>query len=84
MRPIDGIVLSNGQIEMRGGVLLDVEHTFTTGNHVKVSWDFTKQRPETIRLANRLYPGASEPDEQEIELYDDCGVEPDEIDAICR
>ena len=69
---------------MKGGTILTIDHTFNIGANVKVFYDFTKMKPKRIELTRLVYPGASEPDEQAIEVADDCGVDPDDVDAICR
>lgn len=87
MKPIPGVVVNERQIEMKGGRVLTLEHSFRLGANVLIFFDFTEMKPHRIELACQCYPGASLlPREEEIEddgLPDE-GLTHDFVDYLCR
>ena len=87
MEPIKGVVINTRQIEMNGGRILDVTHTFNLGANVLIFFDFTKMEVQQIELSRQAYPGASLLP-RDGEVYDDGtpdeGLTHDHVDYISR
>lgn len=49
MKPIDGVIINEEQIQIRGGTILNVEkHKLKVGQRVKICWDFTENCVQDI------------------------------------
>jgi hypothetical protein len=86
MKPIQGVVINEKQIRMKGGKILTLNHTFNLGANVLIFFDFTEMKPNRIELARHVYPGASLLPRDE-EVYDDGlpdeGMTHDFVDWLC-
>lgn len=87
MRPITGVVINERQIEMKGGRIITIDHTFNLGANVLICFDFTNMEVESIKLARHTYPGASLLPRAE-EVHDDDtpdeGLTHDYVDYLSR
>lgn len=84
MKPIDGVVLNSTQVQVRGGTILNVEeHTFQTGQRVKVCWNFTKNCVREVVPDTDFHPihdiDALHCEEEEDELEDEYIEDDDSI-----
>lgn len=87
MKPIPGVVINERQIEMKGGRVLTLEHSFRLGTNVLIFFDFTEMKPRRIEITNQVYPGSSLlPRSEEIEDNElpDEGLTHDFVDYLSQ
>lgn len=86
-KPIEGVVINTKQIEMKGGRMLTIDHSFNIGANVLIFFDFTEMKPKRIELAKHAYPGASLlPRDEKVddESLPDEGLTHDYVDYLSR
>jgi len=83
MRAIDGVILSDTKVQIKGGTVLKVEkHELSMGQRVKVYWDFTENRLRDILPETDTHP-IHEVDTSHCRDEEDEAVEYDDLIDSC-